>query len=168
MTSFRSTLAIISTLAALTSSVAAQHVETSQHGEFTTAKPSCEFNHDVNRINGHVPPGQLAHLADVTTMLNTIMQGGSQLIVTKGIRKAGTRVGIHVHDYGGHTCVMTGAITDFVEGRAPAFFPAGTCYYMPPCTPMTAANLGTEDAILIDTFIVPPGAPTIHVIEPAY
>ncbi|MDA7426627.1 cupin domain-containing protein [Thalassococcus lentus] len=122
----------------------------------------------VTKINGQTPPGRLAHLVDVETMIDTIMPDGNRLVVMKGIRKAGTRVGIHVHKYGGHTCVLSGAITDFVEGIDPGLFPAGTCYYMPSDTPMTAANLGTEDAMLIDTFILPPGEETITILEPGY
>ena len=58
-------------------------------------------------------------------------------------------------------------MTDFVEGHEPMSVPAGTCYYMlPPNTPMAAANLGTEDVHLYDTFNLPPDAPTITVIEP--
>jgi len=47
-------------------------------------------------------------------------------------------------------------------------FPAGTCYYMPPDILMTATNLGTEDAVLIDTFNLPPGKPTITIREPGF
>jgi len=122
----------------------------------------------VTTINGHVPPGNLAPLEDVTVMIDTIDADGNRLVVMQGIRRAGTRVGIHVHEYGGHTCALAGAITDFVEGQGAMRFPAGTCYYMPADTPMTAANLGTEDAVLIDTFILPPGRPTITILEPGY
>lgn len=122
--------------------------------------------HDITtRINGTVPPGEVAGLVDVTVMIDTVQTDGNRLVVTKGTRRAGTRVGIHVHKFGGHTCVLSGVITDFVEGHDPGLFPAGTCYYMPPETPMTASNLGTEDAVLIDTFILPPEEPTITIIE---
>ena len=122
--------------------------------------------HDVTTtINGIVPPGEVAPLVDVTTMIDTVMPDGNRLVVMKGTRRAGTRVGIHVHKFGGHTCVMSGAITDFVEGMNPGRFPKDKCYYMPAETPMTAANLGTEDAVLIDTFILPPGEDMITIIE---
>jgi hypothetical protein len=42
------------------------------------------------------------------------------------------------------------------------------CYYMPPNSPMAAANLGTEDVRITDTFNQPPDAPTITVIEPGW
>lgn len=123
---------------------------------------------DLTMINGEIPQGEMLPLHDVTTMLDTIQSDGNRVVVTRGIRKAGTRAAIHVHEYGGHTCVMSGVITDFVEGHENMTFPAGTCYYMPPNTPMSAANLGTEDAVLIDTFILPEGAPTITIREPGW
>ncbi len=122
----------------------------------------------VREINGYPPPGTLKPLKDVHTMIDTIDARGNRLLVTKGIREAGTRVGIHIHEYGGHTCVLKGTITDFVEGKPPMLFEAGSCYYMPPNIPMTAVNLGSEDAILIDTFNVPPNAPPITILEPGY
>ena len=63
---------------------------------------------------------------------------------------------------------MSGEITDFIEGVEPEVYSAGECYYMPPNVLMTAANLGTEDAILIDTFNLPEGEPTISICEPGY
>ena len=126
---------------------------------------SADTKNTIANINGKLLPGLVADEVDTSIMLDTIDADGNQLIVRKGTRKAGTRIGIHIHKYGGHTCVLTGEITDFIEGRDPRKFSAGTCYYMPPNVPMAAANLGIEDAILIDTFIVPPGEPTITILE---
>lgn len=123
---------------------------------------------DITTINGSVPSGSLLPLQNVSTMLDTIDAYGNRLVVTQGTRKAGTRVAIHMHKYGGHTCVLSGQITDFVNGREPMEWPAGTCYYMPPDTLMSAANLGTVDAVLIDTFNLPPGEPTITIREPGW
>lgn len=119
----------------------------------------------VTEINGFAPPAVATALRNVKIMAMTDLPDGQTLVVSRGTRPPGTRAAIHVHEYGGHTCVLSGAITDFVEGMAPSLFPADTCYYMPANTPMTAANLGSEDAVLIDTFIVPKGAPTITIIE---
>ncbi len=150
------TYAALSILVALSASASGADVPAS------VALPS------ITTINGKSVPGVMERLHDVSTMIDTIDAHGSRLLVTKGTRRAGTRVGIHIHEHGGHTCVLTGEITDFVEGRESMRYPAGTCYYMPPNTPMSAANLGTEDAVLIDNFIVPPGASVIDVFEPGY
>jgi quercetin dioxygenase-like cupin family protein len=127
-----------------------------------------QWTYPITTINGATPPGKLQPLANTSTMLDTKQSDGLRLLVTKGTRLAGTRVAIHVHEYGGHTCVLSGEITDFVEGKANGRYPAGTCYYMPANTPMSAANLGKEDAVLIDTFVLPFGAPAITIMEPGY
>ena len=120
------------------------------------------------KINGERPPGEPALLEDVTIMLDTVNADGNRVLITQGIRKAGTRVGIHVHQFGGQTCVLSGENTDFIEGQAPMVFPAGTCYYMPPNTIMAAANLGGEDAVLIDVFVFPPGTELIDILDPEW
>jgi len=120
----------------------------------------------VTTINGTVPPGRVAPMEDVTVMLDTIQTDGNEVLVLQGIRRPGTRVAIHVHDYGGHTCVLSGTITDYMNGQEPMTYPAGSCYYMPPDTPMTAANLGTDDVRLIDTFVFPPGGQPTTMLEP--
>lgn len=131
-------------------------------------QPSISAELNVAQINGERPPGRLERLVNVTTMLDILDSNGQRVLVERGIRKAGTRAVIHVHEYGGHTCVISGEITDFVEGHPPKRFPAGTCYYMPPNLLMTAANLGSEDAVLIDLFILPPGKSAMTVREPGY
>jgi quercetin dioxygenase-like cupin family protein len=123
---------------------------------------------DITTLNGTSLPGRMLPLQDTVTMLDTVDANGLRLYITRGTRLAGTRVAIHTHEYGGHTCVLTGVITDFVEGMEPETHPAGSCYYMPPDTLMSAANLGTEDAVLIDTFNLPEGVPAITIREPGY
>jgi quercetin dioxygenase-like cupin family protein len=136
--------------------------------EAAASEPEITWTYPITKINGETPPGKLQPLVNSETMLDTTQSDGNRLVVTKGTRLAGTRVAVHVHQYGGHTCVIEGTITDFVEGEPDGIYPAGTCYYMPANTPMTAANLGTEDALLIDTFVLPFGAPTITILEPGY
>lgn len=123
---------------------------------------------DINMLNGATLPGEMARMVDESTMLDTIGADGMRIVIERGIRKAGTRAAIHIHEHGGTTCALTGEVTVFMEGHAPAKWPAGTCYYMPPHTLMAAANLGTEDVVMIDTFILPPKMPTITVREPGY
>jgi mannose-6-phosphate isomerase-like protein (cupin superfamily) len=116
-------------------------------------------------INGSTPPGQLATLVDSHTMLSTKNVNGDCVLMVKSIRKAGTRVGIHVHKYGGYTLILKGTMTDFVQGQEIKTY-SNSGYYMPPCLPMSAANLGEEDVELIDIFIGPPGEPFIEIMEP--
>jgi len=123
---------------------------------------------DITTLNGTSVPGRMLPLQNTLTMLDTVDANGLRLYITRGTRLAGTRVAIHTHEYGGQTCVLTGVMTDFVDGMEPQTFPAGTCYYMPPDTLMSASNLGTEDAILIDTFNLPVGVPAITIREPGY
>jgi quercetin dioxygenase-like cupin family protein len=122
----------------------------------------------VTTINGQPLPGVLAPLQEVSTMLDTIEAGGQRVVVIQGVRKAGTRAPIHVHEYGGVTCVLSGTMTPYVEGQQPTPYPAGTCYYMAPNTLMAAVNLGPEDVRLTDTFTLPADAPTITVVEPGW
>ena len=126
------------------------------------------YNPPITKINGMTLPAEMKPLVDVKTMMDTKTETGQRLIITQGIRLAGTRVAIHVHRHGGTTCVLKGAITDFVEGQPPKYWPAGTCYYMPANTPMSAANLGSEDAVLQDIFLLPPNDPTITIVEAGY
>ena len=119
-------------------------------------------------VSGATPPATAAPLSDLTVMLDAVQADGQRLLVPQGSRKPGTRAPIHYHGYGGHTCVLSGTITDFVEGKEPETISAGSCYYMPPDTAMTAANLGKEDVRLIDTFVLPPDAPAIIVLEPGW
>lgn len=117
-------------------------------------------------INGEVPPGVPTKLVDLTVVTDTVQVDGDRLLVMQGLRKPGTRAPIHYHSYGGRTCVLKGTMTDFVEGMEPMIFPAGTCYDMAANTPMTAANLGEEDVLLVDTFVLPPRDASIIVVEP--
>lgn len=134
--------------------------------------PKVEPTHfyPVSEINGQPLPGALKPLRDVIDLVPAgLVDGfGREVIIHRGIREAGTRVGIHIHEYGGYTLVLSGTITDYVEGQEPAVHEAGDWYYMPPNTPMSAANEGTVDAELIDIFFVPPGQPAMTVIEPGW
>lgn len=120
---------------------------------------------EFTEINGATPPGELATLVQSHTMLSTKNVNGDCVLMVKSIRKAGTRVGIHVHKYGGYTLILKGIMTDFVQGEEIKTY-SNSGYYMPPCTPMSAANLGEEDVELIDIFIGPPGEPFIEIMEP--
>jgi len=128
----------------------------------------CNPNANVTKINGQGLPGAMATLTNEHVMFDGIIADGRRMTIIRAVRKAGTRVGIHVHKWGGTTCVLEGAMTDFVEGNAPAYYPAGSCYYMPPNHHMATSNMGSIDAVIQDTFIVPDGQPSITIVEPGY
>ena len=119
----------------------------------------------VKVINGRSLPGIIKGLTNTKTLVDEIRPDGQRILAVRGTRLPGTRVPIHVHDHSGLTCVISGQITDYVEGEDDQVFEAGDCYYMPDQTPMSAANLGKEPVILIDIFVLPPGEPPMRVIE---
>lgn len=134
--------------------------------------PKCDLEflrketNNFSEINGEKLPGDPKPLVNGVTLLNIINSQGQRVYVHKGTRKAGTRVGIHVHKYGGYTLILSGTMTDFVQGKDRMTFGPNSGYYMPPCTPMSAANLGDEDVELIDIFIGPPNEEYITILEP--
>lgn len=141
----------------------AQQVRGSANSALTKAELS-----PTQLINRTKPPGRVADLVNSTKLIDSIRPDGMQLLVFKGTRLPGTRVAIHIHESSGFTCVLSGQTTDFVEGHEKATYGPGECYYMPTNTPMTAANLGNEPSVLIDSFVVPPGKLVIQKIEPGF
>ena len=136
--------------------------------------PKVEPTHfyPVTEINGQILPPEI-EMKPLQNVIDLVPPGyidsfGREVVIHRGIREAGTRVGIHIHEYGGYTLVLSGTITDYVEGMAPMTHGPGDWYYMPPNTPMSAANEGAVDAELIDIFLVPPGQPSITIIEPGW
>ena len=134
--------------------------------------PECDFetmskeSQGFTQINGSTPPGTLALTQNGKVLLDIVNAQGQRVLMIKSIRKAGTRIGIHIHRYGGYTLILKGVMTDFVEGQPNKKYGPNSGYYMPPCTPMSAANLGSQDVELIDIFIGPPGQPYIEILEP--
>jgi hypothetical protein len=76
------------------------------------------------------------------------------LITHRTLRAKGTRAPIHVHPFGGQTCVVSGEMTLFMDGVSPVKKTAGECYWMPPVTRMSGVNTGDTDALMFDTFLV--------------
>lgn len=91
---------------------------------------------------------------------------GHETRVFRTVRAPGTRAPIHFHDAGGTSCVIEGEMTLYLAGAEPQRAVAGDCYYMPPGRPMTGANTGTVDAVLLDIFTVPVGTPVWYPVEP--
>lgn len=119
----------------------------------------------VKTINGKSLPGAIKRLVNTKTLVDEIRPDGQRILAVRGTRLPGTRVPIHVHQFSGLTCVISGQVTDFVEGQTEKVFGAGDCYYMPAETPMSAVNLGTKPVVLVDLFVLPDGEKPMKVIE---
>lgn len=118
----------------------------------------------VTTINGEVPPGtpSLVHTSalDVRTI-----RDGLQVRVYRDVREPGTRAPIHVHPFGGWTCVGSGQAILYVEGMAPQTAKAGECVEMPALVPMSNANPGPGPSVLFDNFVTPVGSPVWRIVE---
>ena len=100
-------------------------------------------------------------------MLNYTDHNGLLVTTYQGIREPQSRMAIHMHPFGGQTCVISGPpATVFLEGvPGSTEYPAGTCYYMPPGKFMVSSNLGDEDQNTIDILA---GKASTVVCEPGW
>src|SRR5690606_38274572 len=92
-------------------------------------------------------------------VLDTTDNEGRQVIVARTTRAPGTRTPLHLHEFGGTTCVLEGEMTLYLEGSTPQKAVAGQCYYMPAAKAMAGVNTGTTNAVMLDIFKVPEGQP---------
>lgn len=140
-----------------------------ERGGFKWQKPT-------RKINGKKPEGNLNVMENISDGMidwkgrDRVTGEKVHILANLGYRKAGTRVGIHVHEDSGITFVLKGkgAITDYVESLPNSFNEKGDYYFMPSNVPMSAANLTEHDAMLLDLFVVKAGTPAITIIEPGY
>ena len=133
----------------------------------TTSAPALDLpviehetaDHHVTELNGEVPPGEPTYAKEQETVLRASDGRGHESVVHRTVRAPGTRAPIHIHGYGGTTCVIEGEMTLLMEGSEPNTVPAGGCYYMPPDVHMSGYNTGDVDAVMLDIFVVPEGEP---------
>jgi len=118
----------------------------------------------VTGINGETPPGEPTLVHTSTEVLST-MKDGQQIRVYRDTRDAGTRSPIHIHPFGGWTCVISGQAILYVEGAEPKFTGPGDCVNMPAMTPMSNVNPGPGTSVLLDSFDTPPDAPVWRIVE---
>lgn len=125
-----------------------------------------------NLINGEVPPMTPSksmfemRLLTIDLMNAKGEKTGWTLITSRTVRQQGTRSPIHVHPFGGQTCVVSGQMTLYMDGAEPFVADAGECYWMPPGRRMTGVNTAGSATIMMDTFVVPMGNPVWIVVEP--
>jgi quercetin dioxygenase-like cupin family protein len=118
----------------------------------------------VSNINGEVPPGEATLVHTSVEILDT-MKDGRQVRVYRDVRDAGTRAPIHIHPFGGWTCVVSGQAVLYLEGSEPQRTNAGECVDMPAMIPMSNVNPGPGPAVLLDSFVTPPDAPVWRIVE---
>jgi quercetin dioxygenase-like cupin family protein len=119
-----------------------------------------------NKINGEVPPMTPSKSMFETRLLTENMGSGWVLVTSRTVRQAGTRSPIHVHPYGGQTCVISGEMTLYMDGAEPLVAGPGDCYFMPPGRRMTGVNSAEGATFMLDTFVVPKGEQVWIVVEP--
>lgn len=120
-----------------------------------------------DKINGKVPPMIPSKSMFETRVLDaTEGLNGLNIITSRTVREKGTRSPIHIHPFGGQTCVISGEMTLYMEGAEPLVAPEGNCYWMPPNRRMTGVNTANQATIMLDTFIVPKGTQVWIVVEP--
>jgi quercetin dioxygenase-like cupin family protein len=92
---------------------------------------------------------------------------GMILVTSRSVREKGTRSPIHVHPFGGQTCVISGEMSLYLEGTDEVKTAGpGECYYMPAGRRMSGVNSADSVTIMIDTFVVPKGEQVWIVVEP--
>lgn len=120
-----------------------------------------------NLINGEVPPNKPSKTMFEKRLLTEDIPGtGWTMVTSRSVRDKGTRSPIHVHPYGGQTCVVSGEMTLYMDGAKPASAGAGDCYWMPAGRRMTGVNSADQPTIMIDSFVVPKGEQVWIVVEP--
>ena len=135
-----------------------------------TPNPNIERS---NLINGQVPPNtptKTMFESRILTELQTDAKGkktGMVLVTSRSVRDTGTRSPIHVHPFGGQTCVVSGEMSLYLDGESEIKVAGpGDCYYMPPGRRMSGVNSADTRTIMIDTFVVPAGDQVWIVVEP--
>ena len=126
-----------------------------------------------NKINGKELPNKASKTmfeSRVLTVEQLDAKGkstGMVLVTSRSVRDKGTRSPIHVHPFGGQTCVVSGEMSLYLEGTNEVK-PAGhgDCYYMPAGRRMSGVNSADSVTIMIDTFVVPKGEQVWIVVEP--
>ncbi|MSO95964.1 MAG: hypothetical protein EXQ81_09260 [Thermoleophilia bacterium] len=126
-----------------------------------------------DKINGKVPPNKPSKTMSETRLITEEILDpkgkptGWVMITNLSTRGQGTRAPIHIHPYGGQTCVLAGELSLYLEGE-PTIQKTGPghCYYMPAGPRMTAVNSANIDSIFLDTFVVPKSAESWIIVAP--
>jgi quercetin dioxygenase-like cupin family protein len=135
-----------------------------------TPNPNIERS---DRINGKELPNKASRTMFERRLL-TIDQldakgtpTGWVTVTSRSVRDRGTRSPIHVHPFGGQTCVVSGEMSLYLDGEPTVQVAGpGDCYWMPAGRRMSGVNSADTPTIMIDTFVVPRGEQVWIVVEP--
>ena len=139
---------------------------------FAADKPNPNIERST-KINGKELPNKASKTMFESRLL-TVPQldaigkpTGMMLVTSRSVRERGTRSPIHVHPFGGQTCVVSGEMSLYLEGTDEVKTAGpGDCYYMPAGRRMSGVNSADSVTIMIDTFVVPAGEQVWIVVEP--
>lgn len=153
-----------STPDASTTVPAADKAGTTVHGPGTSGvQVGPDTYHDptmrMTTVNGQTPPGSPTFAKEQHDAVRTTDAAGNTVLTHYTVRAAGTRAPVHVHQLGGSTCLAQGEMTLYLEGAEPHRAVAGECYYMPSGRAMSGFNSGAVDAVMFDSFVLPPNTP---------
>jgi len=120
-----------------------------------------------NLINGKVPPNIPTKTMFEQRVITQESHPGWVMVTSRSVRDKGTRSPIHVHPFGGQTCVVAGEMSLYLDGE-PTVQKAGPgdCYWMPAGRRMSGVNSADTRTIMIDSFVVPTGEQVWIVVEP--
>lgn len=153
-----------------------RHIADAFYSKNDIATTGFQWHKPTRKINGTKPKGKLQTMENVSSQMvnwkgrDRLTGEKTHIVANLGYRKAGTRVGIHVHEDSGITFVLKGkgAVTDYVESMPNSTSKKGDYYFMPSNVPMAAANLTKRDVLLLDLFVVSAGTEPITILEPGY
>lgn len=145
-------------------------------GPALAADPAKLPNPNIERsdkINGKILPMKPSKSMFETRLL-TVPQldakgkpTGMVMVSSRTVREKGTRSPIHVHPFGGQTCVISGEMSLYLEGTDEVKVAGpGECYWMPAGRRMSGVNSADSATFMIDTFVVPAGEQVWIVVEP--
>lgn len=126
-----------------------------------------------DRINGQALPNKASktmferRLLTIDQLDATGKPTGWVTVTSRSVRDRGTRSPIHVHPFGGQTCVVSGEMSLYLDGEPTVQVAGpGDCYWMPAGRRMSGVNSADTPTIMIDTFVVPKGEQVWIVVEP--
>ena len=136
----------------------------------TLPNPNIEKSDKINGKTLPMKPSKSMFETRLLTVPQLDAKGkptGMVMVSSRTVREKGTRSPIHVHPYGGQTCVISGEMSLYLEGTNEVKVAGpGECYWMPAGRRMSGVNTANSATFMIDTFVVPAGEQVWIVVEP--